>query len=282
MVVDELEVQGFDGSSGEKEDEDVIRVSFLGRPNVGKSSLLNAILGKEEAIVSDVPGTTRDSVEAYFTHGEQEMCIVDTAGVRRRGKVAKGIEKFSVLRSLQSIEDSDVSVLVLDYKSGITSQDMHVASYIIEQGNGLVIAVNKIDLMEEKEEDRNRFIKHARYKFDFLPWAPLVFVSAIQRKGVDGLLDVIQECDKERKRRISDTDLMIWLEQTVSKHTPKGMKYGKFNKIERIHQDGTEPPSFTIKTRFPDKVHFSYRRYLENKLREEFGFNGTAVRIRFK
>jgi len=277
----DLVEQGFKPER-EEVDDNVIRVSFLGKPNVGKSSLLNTVLGKEEAIVSDVPGTTRDTVEAVFEHDDQEFCFVDTAGVRRRGKVAKGIEKFSVLRSLQSIEDSDISVLVLDYKEGITSQDMHVASYILEQGNGLVIAVNKIDLMENTEEDRNRFIKHARYKFDFLPWAPLVFISALEGKGIDGLFDVIRDCSQERKKQISDTDLAIWLEQTVSKHTPKGTKYGKLNRINSIRQYGIQPPSFVIKTRFPDKVHFSYRRYLENKLREEFGFNATAIKIRFK
>ncbi len=281
LVEEELDRQGIEVDDGEA-DEDVIRVSFLGRPNVGKSSLLNAILGKEEAIVSDTPGTTRDSVEAYYEDEGQQFCFVDTAGVRRRGKVQKGIEKFSVLRSLQSIEESDVSALVLDYKGGITSQDMHVASYILEQGNGLVLAVNKVDLMENIEEDRERFINHTRHKFDFLPWAPLVFVSALEGKGIGGLLDVIRDCDKERKKRISETDLAIWLEQTVMKHTPKGMKYGKTNKIMSITQNGTEPPSFTIKTRFPDKVHFSYRRYLENRLREEFGFGGTSVRLRFK
>ena len=196
--------------------------------------------------------------------------------------IEKGIEKFSVLRSLGAIKESDVSVLVLDYEEGITSQDLHVASFILEQGNGLVIVVNKVDLMENIEDERNRFINRAKREFDFLPWAPLVFVSAKENKGIDDLMDVIKKCDVERKKRISDTDLAIWLEQTVSKHGPKGTKYGQLNRIMRIHQDGTEPPSFTIKTKFPDKVHFSYRRYLENKLREEFGFTGTAVRLQFK
>jgi len=282
MIVTVLEEDGKTAPDEKEKDADVVRVSFLGKPNVGKSSLLNAILGKKESIVSDIPGTTRDTVEAYLKHGDKELCIVDTAGVRRRGKVAKGIEKFSVLWSLQAIEDSDVSVLVLDYKEGITSQDMHVASYILEQGNGLIITVNKSDLMDNVQEDCNRFIKHARYKFDFLAWAPLVFVSALENKGTSELLDVIFDCNEERKRRITDTDLSIWLEKTVSDHTPKGTKYGQLNRIDSITQHGIQPPSFTIKTRFPDKVHFSYRRYLENRLREEFGFNGTAIRIRFK
>ncbi len=281
LACDALDEQGIVADEAE-EDKESINVSFLGKPNVGKSSLLNAILGRKEAIVSNVPGTTRDSLEAYYEKDGQSFCFVDTAGLRRRGKIGKGIEKYSVLRSLGAIEESDVSVLVLDYSEGITKQDLHVASYILEQGNGLLIAVNKTDLMENIEEERYHFIGRARYEFDFLPWAPLVFLSAKTGKGVDGLLETILECNQERKKRITDSDLAVWLEETVAKHSPKGTKYGKLNQFKSIWQDGIEPPSFTIKTKFPDKIHFSYRRYLENRLREEFGFNGTAIRLRFK
>lgn len=264
------------------DDLKTIRVSFLGTPNVGKSSLVNAILGRKEVIVSEVPGTTRDSVEVEMKHKDHRFVFIDTAGVRKSGKVEKGIEKFSVLRSLRAIEDSDVSVLVLDYSKGIISQDMHISSEILERGKGLVLVVNKSDLMDDPKKNEDWFISTVLYRFDFLPWAPLVFTSAKNRKGVSGLLDVVANCYKEREKKISQSDLKLWLEQTIAKHEPAGSYHGRKNKILSIKQDDIKPPSFTIRTRYPDSVHFSYRRYLENRLREEFGFNGTTVRMRFR
>lgn len=263
--------------------EDTIKVSLLGKPNVGKSSILNALVGREEAIVSDTPGTTRDCVDVHLKHEEREFMISDTAGMRKPGKWGKGtIERFSVLRSLRAIEDCDIAVLVLDYTEGITKQDLHVCSEILDQGKGLVLAVNKIDLMENADKNKAWFISKAQRDFDFLPWAPLVFVSAVEDVGLKDMLSVVIEANDERKRQIPQGELNIWLEDAIANHEPKGTKYGQRNTIERVRQDGIDPPSFTIRTRFPDKVHFSYRRYLENRLRERFGFRGTAVRLRYK
>ncbi|MFA6527932.1 MAG: ribosome biogenesis GTPase Der [Candidatus Gracilibacteria bacterium] len=280
-IEDEIEELGFDKNVPIDEFK-TIRVSFLGTPNVGKSSLINAILGRKEVIVSDVPGTTRDSVEVEMKYKEHRFVFVDTAGVRKSGKVEKGIEKFSVLRSLRAIEDSDVTVLVLDYSKGIISQDMHISSEIIERGNGLVLVVNKSDLMDEPKKNEDWFISTVLYKFDFLPWAPLVFTSAKNKKGIGGLLDVVANCYNEREKKVSQSDLKFWLEETIAKHEPAGSYHGKKNKILSIKQDGIKPPSFTVRTRYPGSIHFSYKRYLENKLREKFGFNGTAIRIDFR
>ncbi|HAU39650.1 MAG: small GTP-binding protein, GTP-binding protein [Candidatus Peregrinibacteria bacterium GW2011_GWF2_43_17] len=279
-VEKDLKKLGFE--EGEKDDfeKGSVRVSILGRPNVGKSSLLNAILGRKEAIVSDIPGTTRDSVEVYFKRGDDKFIFIDTAGLRKKGKVEQGIEKFSVLRSLRSIEESDVSVLVLDYLEDITSQDLHVASYILDRGKGLILVLNKVDLMNDPEEQKRHFIGRFRYEFDFLPWAPLVFVSAKNKTGVEPLLDVVLEAQKQRCRVIPEHELKIWLEEAVSAHELAAGVGKKKNKIMKIKQDTIKPPSFTLKVRYPDKVHFSYRRFLENKLREKFGFNGTAIRLR--
>src|SRR3989339_897937 len=280
-IEEEIKTLGFE-KSVPVDDLKTIRVSFLGVPNVGKSSIVNAIMGKKEVIVSDIPGTTRDSVEVEMTYKDHKFIFVDTAGVRKSGKIEKGLEKFSVLRSLRAIEDSDVTVLVLDYSKGIISQDMHLSSEIIERGNGLVLVVNKSDLMDDPKKNEDWFIGTVLYKFDFLSWAPLVFTSAKNRKGIKNLLDVIAGCYKEREKKIGASDLKLWLEETLAKHEPAGSHHGRKNKILSIKQDGIKPPTFTIRTRYPDSVHFSYKRYLENRLRERFGFNGTAVRIRFR
>src|SRR3989339_39009 len=280
-IEEEIKTLGFE-KSVPVDDLKTIRVSFLGVPNVGKSSIVNAIMGKKEVIVSDIPGTTRDSVEVEMTYKDHKFIFVDTAGVRKSGKIEKGLEKFSVLRSLRAIEDSDVTVLVLDYSKGIISQDMHLSSEIIERGNGLVLVVNKSDLMDDPKKNEDWFIGTVLYKFDFLSWAPLVFTSAKNRKGIKNLLDVIAGCYQEREKKIGASDLKLWLEETLAKHETAGSHHGRKKKNLFIKQKGIKPPTFTIRTRYPDSVHFSYKRYLENRLRERFGFNGTAVRIRFR
>ncbi|MBU1018581.1 MAG: ribosome biogenesis GTPase Der [Patescibacteria group bacterium] len=263
--------------------EGTIKMGLLGKPNVGKSSILNAIVGSEQAIVSATPGTTRDCVDMNFDHDGRQYVISDTAGIRRPGKLGKAtIEKFSVLRSLRAIEDSDVVVLVLDYNEGVTNQDLHVCSEILEQGKGLVLAANKTDLMENKEKNTAWFISRAQKEFDFLPWAPLVFVSAKEGDGLKDLLSVVADAYDERKKQIPEGELNIWLEDAISKHEPKGSMYGQRNEIRGIRQDGIDPPSFVLKTKFPDRLHFSYKRYLENRLREKFGFKGTSVRLKYK
>jgi len=265
----------------EEIDKDSIQLSFIGRPNVGKSSLMNAIIGENKVIVSNTPGTTRDSIYIPFEFNKEKFTIVDTAGIRRRGKVEVGLEKFSVLRALHAVEESDITVLVIDYSEGLTSQDMHVSAEAIEQAKGVIIAVNKIDLMKDREIEMNRFIRKLQNKLDYLSWAPVVFVSAVDQKNVQQILKTAIEIKQERQKEVEPEILNLWLQNTLRKHPyirSRGSMAVEFNGVT---QTRTEPPTFQFKMRNADKLHFSYRRYLENSLRKKFGFIGTAIKMKF-
>jgi GTPase len=270
------------GSSGGINER--IKIAFLGRPNAGKSTMVNALLGKDAVVVSDVPGTTRDASEIDFEYEDAKFTLIDTAGLRRRGKIEKGLEKYSVLRTMQAVEEADICVLMLDFIDGIVSQDCHVSQYILEQRKGLILVVNKIDLEDGPERDdlENFFIRNLKSKMAYLPWAPVVFSSALKRKNVFAILDLAKEVARERAKEISREDLAVWLEMALAKHPPKGARGKRRFDVRSVEQVGTRPPKFVFYCEWPEYMHFSYARYLENELRAQFGFNGVAIKLVFK
>ncbi|MGE3278214.1 MAG: ribosome biogenesis GTPase Der [Candidatus Altimarinota bacterium] len=264
-----------------KPDEDKIRLAILGRPNVGKSSLINKLLGSDQLIVSDIQGTTVDSTDIDLEYEDTAFTLVDTAGIRRRGKIEKGIEKYSFLRSLGASEKADVCALLIDGKEGVTAQDQHVAEYILRSYSGLILVVNKLDLMESGEEERMKFLNYLKYKFDFIPWVPVVFVSAKTGKNVEKILELARAIEANRVKRVETGKLNNWLERVVMKHAPTGTGK-KLPKLFYMTQVDVRPPHFVIFVNSEEYFHFSYIRYLENQLREMFDFTGTAVKIEMR
>lgn len=256
-------------------------ISIIGKPNAGKSSLVNALLGAEKIIVSDIAGTTRDSIDTEINYQEDTYNLIDTAGLRRRGKRERGVEKFSALRALNAIERSEVVVLLIDGEKGITKQDCHIAEYALEQEKGLIIAINKIDLLEKEEEERDRIIGKLRRKFIFVPWAPIIFVSAKNKTNIYKILEISKEIMEERKKRVPTPQLNSFLQKITYKHMPASTKIQK-PKFFYGSQVEICPPKFLLFFRNPGNLHFSYPRYLENQIREEYGFNGTSINISFK
>ena len=257
------------------------RIAIVGRPNVGKSRLLNALLGQERAIVSDVPGTTRDSLDTQITWEEQPITLIDTAGIRRRGRVEQGIERVSVMRSMRAIDRADVVVLVIDATEDFTAQDLHIAGYVEEQKKGLVVAINKWDLIEKDHTTMDEYRARARRELDFVSYAPIVFISAKLGLRVGQVIESALAVLEQREKRVSTAALNRMLKEAVSKHQPPS-RPGKWVKFFYATQADTAPPTFVFFCNDPKQIHFSYRRYLENELREAFGFEGTPLRISFR
>lgn len=272
-----------DWANVEDEPEQIrqLHLSFIGRPNAGKSSLFNAILGEDRVIVSEVPGTTRDAIDTDLIWENTNFTLIDTAGLRRRGKIERGIEKWSSFRTINAIERSDIVCLVLDYSAGIRAQDLHITSYILEANKGLLLLVNKSDLMEEKEEEKNRIGHLLRKRFAFLSWAPVLFVSAKNHKNLDLILDTAMEIREERRKTIDHDDLVDFIRETYHKHQPPTVGRNRLYFYDVI-QIPSSTPTFEFHVNNADIVHFSYQRFIENELRDHFGFNGTAIRIFFK
>ena len=259
-------------------------IAFVGRPNVGKSSLLNALLGEDRAIVSEIPGTTRDAIDTRLAWGRSEVVLIDTAGIRRRGKVAGGpaAEKYSTLRALHALSRADIAVLVVDAVEGLTSQDAHVAGYVIEEGKGLVIAVNKWDLVEEKTDKTfDQYVEWIRNDVPFLDFAPIVSISAKTGQRVGRVLEAAIDIWGERRKRISTGELNRVL-MAATERTPPPPVRGHRPKLFYATQASVAPPTFIFFASDASAVHFSYRRYLENRLREQFGFDGTPIRLVFR
>lgn len=263
----------------EVEEAEGVRVAIVGRPNVGKSSLLNALLGWERAIVSESPGTTRDVIDTQINWDSQPVTLLDTAGIRRRGRVQRGVEHYSVLRALRAIQRAHVVVLLLDAPEGVTDQDTHIAGYTVEEARGIVLVVNKWDLM--KGADISQYAKGVRQAFRFIPYAPLLFVSALMGQRVDTVLETALRVYQERLRRVSTSGLNKLLREVVASHSPPS-KGGKRLRFYYATQAEVDPPTFVFFVNDPQLVHFSYRRYLENRLRETFGFEGTPLRFYFR
>lgn len=257
------------------------RFAIVGRPNVGKSRLLNAILGQERAIVSDEPGTTRDSLDTEIEWEGQRITLVDTAGIRRRGKIEPGVEKYSVLRSMRAITRADVVLLVVDATEGFTSQDLHIAGYVADEARGMVLVVNKWDLVEKDGRTMEQYRAAAAEALDFMPYVPDVFISAKFNQRVPQVMERALFVMEERQKRVPTAALNKMLREAVEKHAPPS-KPGKWVKFYYATQVDVSPPSFVFFCNHAEDVHFSYRRYLENQVREHFGFIGNPIRMRFR
>lgn len=257
------------------------RIAIVGRPNVGKSRLLNALMGQERSIVSDVPGTTRDSLDTQLVWAGQPLTLIDTAGIRRKGRVEQGIEHFSVLRSMRAIDRSDVVLLVIDATESFTAQDLHIAGYVEEQKKGLVVVVNKWDLVDKGPTTMETYRQRAQEALDFMPYAPLTFISAKFGQRVHQVLETALQVVEERNRRVTTAQLNKLLREAVAKHPPAS-KPGKWLKFYYATQVDVAPPTFVFFVNDPTQIHFSYRRFLENQLRENFSFTGTPIRMSFR
>lgn len=265
----------------EEYNSEVIKFSVIGRPNVGKSSLVNAILNEERAIVSNVAGTTRDAIDTRFTYHGEEYVVIDTAGMRKRGKVYENVEKYSLLRSLKAVDRSDVCLLVINAEEGIIEHDKHIAGYALEAGKPIVIVVNKWDTIDNKDSAIRDFTSLIRSNFQFIPFAPIVFLSALTKKRIHTLMPEILKCFENSKREIPTSVLNDVITDAYSLNLPPTYK-GKRLKIYFSKQVSTCPPTFDIQVNSKGLIHFSYERYLENKLREAFDFTGTPIVLQFK
>lgn len=265
-------------------DREPAAIAFVGRPNVGKSSLLNALLGEERTIVSPIPGTTRDAIDTRVAWGRSEVVLIDTAGIRRRGKVASGptAERYSTLRALKAISRADVAVLLVDAVDGLTAQDAHVAGYVVEEGKGLVVAVNKWDLVADKTDRTfDQYITWIRAEAPFLEFAPVVSISAKTGQRVERVLEMAVDIWGERRKRVPTAELNRLLRDATDKQAPPAV-HGRRPKLFYGTQAGVAPPTFVFFANDAAAIHFSYRRYLENRLRERYGFLGTPIRLVFR
>lgn len=260
---------------------EVLRLAIVGRPNVGKSALLNAILGQERVIVSPEAGTTRDAVDTRFAYKDHQLILIDTAGIRRPGRIDRGVEKYSVLRARQAIERCDIAVLVIDASEKLAAQDLHIAGHVVDAYKGMIIAVNKWDLQEDSEENRHTFAQRTLVRLRFTPWAPLAFVSAKTGLNVEGLLDLALEIGETRSLRIPTAEVNAAIREAIAAHPPSA-RGRRAPRIKYVTQAEVRPPTFVFFTNDPSLIHFSYRRYLENALRRRFGFEGTAIKLEFR
>jgi GTP-binding protein len=280
----DAEARRWDAAMAADADGEPAAIAFVGRPNVGKSSLLNALLGEDRAIVSEIPGTTRDAIDTRLAWGRSEVVLIDTAGIRRRGKVASGpaAERYSTLRALHALSRADVAVLVIDAVEGLTAQDAHVAGYVVEEGKGLVIAVNKWDLVADKTDRTfDQYTEWIRSEVPFLDFAPIVSISAKTGQRVGRVLEAAIDIWGERRKRISTGELNRVLTAATDRTPPPPVR-GNRPKLFYATQAAVAPPTFVFFASDASAVHFSYRRYLENRLRETFGFDGTPIRLVFR
>ena len=266
------------------DDDEPPAIAFVGRPNVGKSSLINALLGETRTIVSAVPGTTRDAIDTTIPWGRSEVVLIDTAGIKRRGKVASGpaAERYSTLRALKAISRADVAVLLLDAADGLTAQDAHVAGYVVEEGRGLVIAVNKWDIVEDKtHKSFDEFAANLRRELPFLDYAPIVSISAKTGQRVTRVLELAVDVWGERRKRVGTGELNRLISAAVER-TPPALVRGRRAKIRYATQAAVAPPTFVLFATDAASIHFSYRRYLENRIRDTYEFAGTPIRLVFR
>src|SRR6266700_3372379 len=293
-IVEELPPPGEE--SEESEDEDIARIAIVGRPNVGKSSLLNAILGVERSIVSEVPGTTRDAIDTEMEFEGRKLMLIDTAGIRRRGHVIPGVEKYSVIRSSRAIERCDVALVLIDASEGLAAQDTHIAGEIHERAKGVIVVINKWDLAqaqrraaregqlpdpEEEIESAERYRKIIAEGLKFIPYAPIVFASAKTGYHVQSLLETALNISDMRYLRVPTSRLNEVVQDAIRRYRPATIR-GKPLKVFYATQIRVNPPTFVFFVNDPQAVHFGYERYLENQLRQAFSFKGTAIRLQFK
>jgi GTP-binding protein len=267
------------GDGGEEGDS--IKIAIVGKPNAGKSSLLNRLAGKERAIVSPIPGTTRDAIDTIIEYEGIKVTLIDTAGIRRRGKIEHGVEQYSVLRSLKAIERADVALLMIDATTGITNQDAHIAGFILEAWKSCVVLVNKWDAVTKDTYTMEEFTRKVRQELDFMDYVPVLFISAKTGQRVDHVLPLALRVQEERLARISTSQLNQIIQQAQDKHAAPS-RSGRPFKMYYGTQVRSDPPTFLIYVNDPGLAHFSYLRYLENQIRAVYGFLGTPIRLVLK
>ena len=271
-------VSYFPQNLSDDEDDDTIKVAVIGKPNVGKSSLINKVLGEDRVIVSDIPGTTRDAIDVFFEIDGQKYTFIDTAGLRKKKKVDENIERYSVIRSLAAVDRSDVCLILIDATEGITEQDTKIAGFAHEQGKASIIVVNKWDLIEKETKTMDNYRKDILNDLSFMTYAPSVFISAITGQRVDRVFELIKFVNNQNSMRITTGMLNDVINEALALNQPPSDK-GKPLKIYYGTQSGTKPPTFVVFINDKELFHFSYQRYLENQIRKAFGFEGTPIRI---
>lgn len=259
-------------------ESDQIRIAVIGRPNVGKSSLVNALVGQERVIVSDIPGTTRDAIDTYFTKEGTNFVLIDTAGMRRKAKIDLPVERYSVIRSLRSVDRSDVVLMVIDAVDGVTEQDKKIAGYAHEAGKGIIIVVNKWDLMEKDSKTSLRFTETVRDELGFMQYAPVLFTSALTKQRVHRVVELVKFVAEQHSMRIA-TSVLNQVIADATAINPPPSENGRRLKIYFTTQADVKPPTFIFFVNEPEIMHFSYLRFLENRLRESFGFEGTPLKL---
>jgi GTP-binding protein len=271
------------GRQAEFLDDEVegLSIAIVGRPNVGKSSLVNKLLGQERVIVSPIAGTTRDAIDTQLRYHGQAVTLIDTAGIRRRGRIEPGVEKYSVLRALRAVERASVVLLMIDATEGVTAQDTHIGGMVLEKLKSVVVLINKWDLIEKDAHTMPAFEAQVRVALNFLEYVPVLFISAKTGQRVNQILDLSMQVDAERSRRISTGELNRLLQRALELHAPP-TRSGQRLKIKYVSQVAINPPTFLFHVNNPKLVHFTYERYLENQIRAQYGFLGTPLRLSFR
>ena len=266
---------------GAEEDDGDIKIAIVGRPNVGKSSLLNKLLGEERVIVSPIPGTTRDAIDTQMMYHDTPITLIDTAGIRRRGRIEPGVEKYSVIRALKAIDRAVVVLLLIDATEGVTAQDEHIAGMVIDKLKSVVVLVNKWDAVPKDAHTMPAYTEHVRKRLNFMEFVPVLFISAKTGQRVNQVIPAALRVQEERLRRIPTGELNRLLQKAIRLHAPPSRK-GRRLKIKYVSQVRTDPPTFLFHVNDPELVHFSYSRYLENQIRADYGFVGTPIRISYR
>jgi GTP-binding protein len=280
-LLDQL-IAALGGSQPEQaEPDEILHIAIVGRPNVGKSSLLNHILGEERVLVSDIPGTTRDAVDTHITLEDMPITLIDTAGIRRRGRIEPGVEKYSVLRALKAIDRADVVLLMIDATQGVIAQDTHIAGLVIDKLKSVVLLVNKWDAITKDSYTMLNFSDRVRHELNFMDYVPILFISAKTGQRVEQVLPIALQVQEERLRRIATGELNRMLQDALSEHAPPA-KSGRQLKFFYTSQVRVDPPTFLFHVNDPRLVHFTYKRFLENRLRARYGFLGTPLRLVFR
>lgn len=274
----DMVISHFPENSQEEYDPDVIRISVIGRPNVGKSSLVNTMLGKNRVIVSSIPGTTRDAIDTPFIQDGKNYVLIDTAGMRRKARIDELTEQYSVVRSLRAVDRSDVILMLIDAVDGVTEQDKKIAGYAHEAGKAIILVINKWDLIEKDENTINKFEKDIRIELGFMQYAPTMFISALTGQRVTKIIDLVDFVVEQNSTRVTTATLNTLLREWLHLNPPPSDK-GRRLKVRYLTQVSVKPPTFVFFVNDPDLMHFSYKRYLENQMRKHFGFEGTPIRI---